>query len=301
MSEESIRKLVDQVALPATYDWLKPSPSQCANAPPPGYLTVYSAQLTSGLRWWWDSFYVLNSIVSNLREKPSSHGAWKTRFFFVRKPEWNIPLACGSSLNPLPYVNLREIKRRMTDVGLVSHEFKTKAILEEDLLIVAGIHPTPARYEGPLDSYPGIMMNRAVVRKFIPEDVHTIPPSPSNRSVSSTPSEVPSANVPRASSLPPPQSYTAAFPHGTPIIEVSTFPDEGTPFQTPLEVHPSSPIPTFVEVVSSSQKRPRIEEVPIEDSPAGKASKPLVFPAQVLTPRIEPRVGIFNMSKATNR
>ncbi|KAK4423199.1 hypothetical protein Salat_1902700 [Sesamum alatum] len=306
MSEESIRKLVDQVAIPAIYDWLKPSSSQFANAPPLGYLTVYASQLTSGLRFplhpllrqlsnnflgvfaskltTGECFFYLSPRpgLTFLKDKPSFHGAWKTRFFFVHKPEWDIPLAWGSSLNPLPYINLGEIKRRMTDVGLVSHEFKAKAILEEDLLIVTGIHPTPDRYEGPLDTYSRlrIMMTSAVVRKFIPEDVPAIPPSPSARSVSSTPSEAPSASVPRATSPPPPQSYAAAFPHGTPIIEVSTSPDEGTPFQTPLEVHPSSPIPPPVEAVSSSQKRPRIEEVPIEDPPAGEASELLVFSAQ---------------------
>ncbi|KAK4423358.1 hypothetical protein Salat_1918600 [Sesamum alatum] len=51
MSEESIRKLVDQISLPATYDWLRPSPSQFANNPPEGFLTVYTSQLTSGLRF----------------------------------------------------------------------------------------------------------------------------------------------------------------------------------------------------------------------------------------------------------
>ncbi|KAK4417218.1 hypothetical protein Salat_2547400 [Sesamum alatum] len=180
----------------------------------------------------------------------------------------------------------------MIDVGLVSHEFKAKAILEEELFIVAGIHPSPDRYEGPLDAYSRlrITMNRAVVRKFIPNDVLAIQPSPSNRSILSTPSEAPSASVPRVVTPPPPQSYTSAFPQGTPIIKVSTSPEESTPFQTPLEVDPSSPIPPPVEAVSSSQKRPRIEEVPVEESPAGEASKPLVFPARVLTPHLEPRL-----------
>ncbi|KAK4421768.1 hypothetical protein Salat_2127400 [Sesamum alatum] len=101
----------------------------------------------------------------------------------------------------------------MIDVGLVSHEFKAKAILEEELLIVAGIHPAPDRYEGPLDAYSRlrIMMNRAAVCKFIPDDVLAIPHSPSNRSISSTHCKAPSASVPRAVTPPPPQSFYRCF------------------------------------------------------------------------------------------
>ncbi|KAK4423359.1 hypothetical protein Salat_1918700 [Sesamum alatum] len=78
----------------------------------------------------------------------------------------------------------------MLDICLVEHEFKGKVSLEEELLIVAGLHPAPDRYEG-------IMMNRAAVRKFILEDVPAIPPSSSARSVSSTPSDLPSSSIPR--------------------------------------------------------------------------------------------------------
>ncbi|KAK4421769.1 hypothetical protein Salat_2127500 [Sesamum alatum] len=49
MLEEPIRKLVAQVALPVDYYWLHTFPSQFANDPPAGYLTVYASQLTSGL------------------------------------------------------------------------------------------------------------------------------------------------------------------------------------------------------------------------------------------------------------
>ncbi|KAK4424605.1 hypothetical protein Salat_1654100 [Sesamum alatum] len=263
ISEESIRKLVDQISLPTTYDWLRPSPSQFANNPPEG---IPPSQLLP------------NSYRSDFySDKPSSHGAWKTRFFFVRKPLWDVPLVWDSSLNPLPPLNIGEIKRRMLDVGLVEHEFKGKAILEEELLIVAGLHPAPDRYEGPLDAYSRlrIMMNCAAVRKFIPEDVPAIPPSPLARSVSSTPSDLPPSGVPHKLTPAPPQSYTPAFPQGTPVIESK-----------------ASPL---------SQKRPRLEEVQREETPTGGSSEPLVFPAQVLTPRLEPRAGVFNMSRTINR
>ncbi|KAK4426624.1 hypothetical protein Salat_1431100 [Sesamum alatum] len=51
MTEESIIKLVAQIALPATYEWVLPSASDAASDPPPGFLTVYSAQLLFGLRF----------------------------------------------------------------------------------------------------------------------------------------------------------------------------------------------------------------------------------------------------------
>ncbi|KAK4438869.1 hypothetical protein Salat_0221500 [Sesamum alatum] len=48
---EVVRKLAAEIALQGEYYWVVPSPNQSANNPPLGYLTVYSAQLTSGLRF----------------------------------------------------------------------------------------------------------------------------------------------------------------------------------------------------------------------------------------------------------
>ncbi|KAK4433308.1 hypothetical protein Salat_1093100 [Sesamum alatum] len=151
MSKEAIRKLVAQVALSATYDWLRPTSSQFANDPPAGFLIVYASQLTSGLRFplppllvhlfnilgilpsqllpnsyrlvvgflLCSQLYRFEARVENflgvlapkltsgefffylsphpsltfIQDKPSSHGAWKTRFFFVRKSEWDVPVA----------------------------------------------------------------------------------------------------------------------------------------------------------------------------------------------------------------
>ncbi|KAK4415542.1 hypothetical protein Salat_2661600 [Sesamum alatum] len=209
-------------------------------------------QLTSGLRFplpplLIQLFNVLGIPPSQLL--PNSY----------KKPEWGVPVSWGSSLNALPPLNLGEIKRRMLDVGLVAHEFKAKAILEEELLIVAGLHPAPD----------WIMMNRAVVHKFIPDDIPTIPLSSSTRSVSSNPSNVPSASAPRAIT---PRSYTPAFPQGTPI-EVSTSPEEDPASKRLLS---KSPL-LLVEAPSLS------------------------FPAPILTPRLEPKAGVFNMSRTINR
>ncbi|KAK4424010.1 hypothetical protein Salat_1594400 [Sesamum alatum] len=251
MTEESIRKLVAQIALPATYDWVFPSTSMAASNPPPGFLTVYSAQLLSGLKFplpflmveifnllgippsqllpnsyrlvvgflLCSQLYGFSPSVENflgvlapkvttgecffylsprpgltfLREKPSSHGAWKSHFFFVRKPEWNVPTAWAWSLNALPPLNLGHIKRVMKEAGLVDHEFNATKILEEELLIVAGLHPAPDRYEGPLDRLTRfrIMMNRASVCKFISNNVPAMPSHSGTRSAPSTPSDLP--------------------------------------------------------------------------------------------------------------
>ncbi|KAK4422965.1 hypothetical protein Salat_1879100 [Sesamum alatum] len=162
----------------------------------------------------------------------------------------------------------------MIDVGLVSHEFKAEAILEEELLIVVAIHPAPDHYEGPLDAYSRLLSFYSLIRYFFPFLVDRVIPCFAGIMMN------------RAA--------------GIPIIEPSTSLEESTPFQTPLEVYPSSPIPPPFELVSSSQKRPQIEEVPIEESLAGEAPEPLVFPAQVLTPRLKPRAGVFNMFRTIN-
>ncbi|KAL0427809.1 UNVERIFIED_CONTAM: hypothetical protein Slati_2955700 [Sesamum latifolium] len=67
------------------------------------------------------------------------------------------------------------------------------------------------------------MMNRVVVRKFIPEDVPPIPfSSPSSRSPSVTPFEAPPPSTFRSSL--PPIPYSSSQPHETPVIEVETSP-----------------------------------------------------------------------------
>ncbi|KAK4417294.1 hypothetical protein Salat_2555000 [Sesamum alatum] len=158
----------------------------------------------------------------------------------------------------------------MLDVGLVEHEFKGKAHLEEELLIVAGLHPAPDRYEDPLDTYSRlwIMMNRAAVRKFIPDDVPAIPPSPSARSISSTPSDLPSSSVPREST-PVPLSHT---------------------LQHSFMARPSSRCVRPLRKVPLSKLRQRC--LPL---------LPWLLQSKVLTPRLEPRAGIFNMSRTINR
>ncbi|KAK4431149.1 hypothetical protein Salat_0877000 [Sesamum alatum] len=146
MTEESIRKIVTQVALLANYEWILPLPYESANNPPKGCLTVYSAQPMSGLRFplppplvqifnllgippsqllpnsyrlvigflLCSQLYGFDPSVENflsvlalkltigecfiyltprpgltfIRDKPSSHGAWKSHFFFLQKTEW---------------------------------------------------------------------------------------------------------------------------------------------------------------------------------------------------------------------
>ncbi|KAK4426609.1 hypothetical protein Salat_1429600 [Sesamum alatum] len=319
MTEESIRKLVTQIALPDTYDWVFLSVSDAASDPPPGFLTVYSAQLLSGLRFplpplmveifnllgipppsqllpnsyrlvvgflLCSQLYGFSPSVENflgvlapkitigecffylsprpgltfLTEKPSSLGTWKSRFFFVRKPEWNIPTAWAWSLNALPPLNFGHIKRVMKEAGLVDHEFNAKKILEEELLLVAGLHPAPDRYEGPLDRLTRfrIMMNRAAVRKFISDDVPAMPSSSRTRSAPSTPSDLPPELTSPPMTTPPPSSVPC--PQETPVTEVVTSPEDvpsmTPPTGLPQDVHLSSLLPPPVEDLPPSHKRP---------------------------------------------
>ncbi|KAK4417205.1 hypothetical protein Salat_2546100 [Sesamum alatum] len=338
MMEESIRKLVAQVALPATYDWLLPSAFDSANNPPPGYLTVYSTQFLSDLRvpsvfsvvqffpicrkfsgvlapkiTTGECFFYLTPRpgLTFLREKPYSHGSWKSHFFFYKKGRVEgikrsviLGRAWAWSLNALPPLNLGDIKRSVKEEGLVDHEFNAKAILEEELLIVAGLHPAPDRYEGPLDCVTRfrIMRNRVAVRKFIHDDVPVMPSSSETRSAPSSPMDIPPKLTPHSQTSPPaPSSEPCTFE--TPVIEVVTSPEDVPPTTFPIDAQQEvdSPLPSPVEDPPSSHKRPRVsvegaKEVPFE---AG-LSQP-VFPAPVLTPRMDPQAGAFNMSKAVNR
>ncbi|KAK4426030.1 hypothetical protein Salat_1371500 [Sesamum alatum] len=96
--------------------------------------------------------------------------------------------------------------------------------------------------------------------------------------------------------LPPLQSYSATFPQETPVIKILTFPEEGTPFQTPLDAPSLSPTASALDG-STSHKRPRTEEVQAESfSSEGTILDPSSFRATVIIPRLDPRAGFFNMS-----
>ncbi|KAK4435322.1 hypothetical protein Salat_0695600 [Sesamum alatum] len=133
------------------------------------------------------------------------------------------------------------IKSRMIDAGLMAHRFKAKAILEDELLIIVGLHPALDPYEGPVDRFTKFCKYLFFVNiPFL-------------------------FCIPRSITPHPPKSYSSNFPIGTLVIKVSTlFEPEGTPFQTPYEAQPSSPITLPMEVVYSSTKRPRVEEVHTE-------------------------------------
>ncbi|KAK4438105.1 hypothetical protein Salat_0144600 [Sesamum alatum] len=191
------------------------------------------------------------------------------------------PLLGHGLLNALPPLNLGDIKRVMKEVGLVDHEFNAKAILDEELLIVVGLHPAPDRYEGPHDR---IMMNRVAVRKFIPDDVPAMPSSSGTRSAPSTPSDLPPKLTPTSRMTHPPSASLPCHQE-TPVIEVVTSPEDAS----------------YVEDLPSSHKRPRIDVEGTEDVPTAAGPSELAFLAPVLTPHMDPQVGAFNMSKAVNR
>ncbi|KAL0312804.1 UNVERIFIED_CONTAM: hypothetical protein Sradi_5679700 [Sesamum radiatum] len=211
MSEKAIKKMVSFMALPPDFECVYPKPSDRANQPPPGCLTVYASQVLSGFRLPFPSvigdlfstlgippsqllpnsfrllvgfclcsqLYHFQASVENLlgvftpilskgecffylsprpgltfiKDKPSSYGSWKTRFFFVRRSDWTIPVSWARSLNPLPSINVSVVRESMLAVGLLSHCFNAKSIVDTELLIVSGIQPGPDPYEGPEDRY----------------------------------------------------------------------------------------------------------------------------------------------------
>ncbi|KAK4438962.1 hypothetical protein Salat_0230800 [Sesamum alatum] len=115
MSEDAVRKAVTQIACLASMNGYSLFLPIFAKNPPPGCLTVYTAQLTSGLRFslprllvqgfepsvenflgalapkltTGECFFYLSPHpgLTFIREKPSSNVAWKARFFFIRKAE----------------------------------------------------------------------------------------------------------------------------------------------------------------------------------------------------------------------
>ncbi|KAK4420146.1 hypothetical protein Salat_2427500 [Sesamum alatum] len=156
MSTKSIMKAINILGLPEGLEILNPIEYQRANNPPPNCLTVYAAQCVSGLRFPLHPFLVelLGALgipprLVFIHEKPSSYGAWKSRFFFIRKADWEVPLMWRSSFNELPTINYDLVKERVKAAGLLDHGFKAKALVEKDLLILAGIHPEPDTYTGP--------------------------------------------------------------------------------------------------------------------------------------------------------
>ncbi|KAK4424201.1 hypothetical protein Salat_1613500 [Sesamum alatum] len=290
MSEKALKKLIEQIALPVDFEWILPSPTQCANDPPPGCLTVYASKLNLGLRFPLPNLLVQVFTILGIPHSQLLPNSYRLTvgfllcsclYHFEARDAWNIPLTWSSSLRPLPSLDLVGIKKNMIDSGLIAHSFNAKAIMGGRTAYLSRITPET-------------MMNRAAVRKFIPDDVPTIPPSLGARSTSATPSDPPSSSVPRSVTPPRPQSYSAAFPHGTPVIEVVTSPEECTPFFTPQPIPLSSPVPPSVDA-TSSQKRPRpLEDPSICPSPPHTASGSLTFSAPVLTPRLDPKAGVFN-------
>ncbi|KAK4424729.1 hypothetical protein Salat_1666500 [Sesamum alatum] len=177
-------------------------------------------------------FGIASTSLTFIKEKPSSHEAWKVRFYFIRKIGWSIPVAPSSSLSALPTLDLRGLKKEMQEVGLIKHGFNAKGILEKELLIVAGLHPTLDPYDGPEDHFTRFqsMMNRTAVLQ-----VHSrrCPDHPLGDHISFGHSLRSSVFVYSSFSHSPPQSYSSLFLQGTVVIDVVTFLEhEGTPFQT---------------------------------------------------------------------
>ncbi|KAK4433520.1 hypothetical protein Salat_1114300 [Sesamum alatum] len=104
------------------------------------FLGVFAPRLT--LRECFFHFSPRPSLLF-IHDKPSSYGAWKNHFFFVCKAESEVPLTWRSSLNDLPSINFELVRERVKAAGLLDHGFKAKALMEEDLLTLAGLHPVP--------------------------------------------------------------------------------------------------------------------------------------------------------------
>ncbi|KAK4435089.1 hypothetical protein Salat_0672200 [Sesamum alatum] len=200
-------------------------------------------------------------------EKPSLYGTWKSHYFFVCRSNWEVPTT-WRSLNYLPPINLEGVKGRLKDAGMFNHGFKAKTLLEQDLLIVTGLHPTENTYSG-IESH---FSRLSVILKFIPGDVPSNPLfSSSMRSALVTPLDIPSnsharslfetreaqLDAPaRSSSSWPAPSDPVEFPQGTPIIEVVTSPQlEETPLVPPSgSPTQHTPLVLSFEAGSSSQK-----------------------------------------------
>ncbi|KAK4415479.1 hypothetical protein Salat_2655300 [Sesamum alatum] len=279
--------MINLLSLPKGYEVVTPSEYHRANNPPPGCLTVYATQCMSRLRFPLHHFLIeLFVALGNppslvfIHEKPSSYGAWKFRFFFVWKAEWEVPLAWCPSLNDLSTVNLELVKERVKATGLLDHGFKAKALVEEDLLIVAGLHPAP-------DTYTGLKSRYFCLRKCLVKWPRSIPScTPSGfRSGLISPNPIPSPRI--------------DVPIKVPVIEVEASLEAEAP-----SVPSSPPFISHSEVGSSSQKRPRIEDLSQEEVPPADTTQvvpPPSFPLPVMTPQFNPKVGVSNKCKAVHR
>ncbi|KAK4425098.1 hypothetical protein Salat_1703600 [Sesamum alatum] len=239
MSSKSILKIVNLLGLPKGFEILTPIEYQRVNNPPPGCVTVYVAQCVLGLRPF------LLDVLVTLGIRPSQ-------------------------LNPNSY-------RLVIGFLLCCQLYHIEPTVENFL----GFHPIPDTYTGPESRYFRLqtMMNRAVVRKFLPENVPSNPLSSSSmRSVLAPPSNIQLSGRGRSSFRTPPvvgpSSVSPSLtPTGhadpsleTPVIEVETS-SEG-------DIIPAPSPPPFVslsEVGSSSQKRPRVEKAPLEASQVEEA------------------------------
>ncbi|KAK4435240.1 hypothetical protein Salat_0687300 [Sesamum alatum] len=181
----------------------------------------------------------------------------------------------------------------MKEAGLVDHEFNTKAILDEKLLTVAGLHPAPDRYRAPSI----VLLDFVSFRSSHAFEFWT-------RSAPSTPSDLPPELTPTSRTTSPPPA-SVPCPQETSVIEVVTSPEDVPPVVPPTDlppdVHPSSPLPPPIEELPSSHKRPRIDAEGTEATPIAAGPSEPVFPAPVINPRMDPQAGAFNMSKALNR
>ncbi|KAK4428842.1 hypothetical protein Salat_1184100 [Sesamum alatum] len=229
-----------------------------------------------------------------VHEKPSWYGAWKSCFFFVRKAHWEVPLSCGLSLKELPSVDLDLVKERVRSVGPLEHGFEAKALMEEDILIVAGLHPFEDTYSGPESQ---VMMNRAAIRKFFPKNIPSKPLSSSTtKSASATPTDIQSSGRGRSPSMTP----------------LNLPPSSSSPSPLPAQLVDALLEPPMIEVVTSPKNDPPQVSIspswssPQDPSPdmAVPKSDPVsssAFPVPMMTPQFNPKAGVSNMLKAVHR
>ncbi|KAK4413241.1 hypothetical protein Salat_2736700 [Sesamum alatum] len=132
---------------------------------------------------------------------------------------------------------------------------KLRLSLMRSCSLCGGGGGTPDPYESPLDRFTRlqIMMNRASVRKFIPKDVLAMLSSFGTRSGSSIPSDLILPSL--AGFVTPPPPPPPSFAEEAPMIDVVTSPEEGTSFQTPFGIGPTSSIPPPIEAMSSMNKK----------------------------------------------
>ncbi|KAK4421815.1 hypothetical protein Salat_2132100 [Sesamum alatum] len=193
------------------YDVLCPVEYQRANNRPPEYTTSYIAQVTSSLR------FPLPPQLIDILSGPSLPKKflrclrpqvidWAMPFLLLPHPSLtfigekpSLPMALGSL----------EVNEKLKSVSLFEHSFRAKALLEKDLLIIAGLHPIEDNYTSPESFYS---------RLHVPSSVRA-------RSPSETP-ELPSSA--------PPGSVPLQLLHSLVII------DSPTPLILPLEIGPSS-------------------------------------------------------------